>query len=85
LAKDDGVEVTRWTDEQLTRDEMAVQFARAFTSHGWSRSASDAVAQRTTLANVSHLGLVLDKDRFREFVIPCGARPAGTYPLAAIR
>ena len=34
------------------------------------------MAQRTTLANVSHLGLVLDKDRFREFVIPCGARPA---------
>jgi len=65
FAEDDGVEVRRWTDEQLARDVMVAQFARAFTSKGWTRSASDIVAQRTTLANVGRLEVVLDKDRFR--------------------
>jgi hypothetical protein len=58
-------EVRRWTDELLDRDEMVVQLARAFTSHGWSHSVSDIVAQRTTLANVGHLEGIVDKDRFR--------------------
>ncbi len=65
FAEDSGVEVRRWTDEQLASDEMVVQFARAFTSHGWSQSVSDVVAQRTTLANVGHLEAIIDKDRFR--------------------
>src|SRR5580700_3029400 len=65
FAKNDSVEVKKWTDELLARDEIVVQFARAFTSHGWSQSASDVVAQRTALANVGHLGGILDKDRFR--------------------
>lgn len=63
--EDGGDEVTRWTDGQLGRNEMVVQFARAFTSHGWSQSASDLVAQRTTLANVGHLEKIIDKDQLR--------------------
>jgi hypothetical protein len=45
---------------------MVVQFARAFTSHGWRQSVSNVVAQRTTLANVGHhLEEIIDRDRFR--------------------
>ena len=62
---EDCAEVRQWTDELLASDEMVVLFAKAFTSYGWSQSASDTVAQRTTLANVGHLNGILDKDRFR--------------------
>jgi predicted KAP-like P-loop ATPase len=65
LADDDGVEVKRWTDGQLEQDGMIVKFAKALTSHGWSQSVSDTVAQRTTLANISGLEVIMDKDRLR--------------------
>ena len=65
FAEDDGAEVREWGDRQLDRNEMVVKLAKAFTSHGWIHSGSDAVAQQTTLANVENLELVLDKGRFR--------------------
>jgi predicted KAP-like P-loop ATPase len=65
LAEDDGAEVRRWTDAQLADDAMIVKFAQALTSHGWSQSVGDTVAQRTTLANISSLELIMDKDRLR--------------------
>lgn len=65
LAEDDGAEVKRWTDAQLSQDDMIVRFANALTSHGWSQSVSDAVAQRTTLANIPGLEAIMDKDRLR--------------------
>ncbi|MGH6848374.1 MAG: hypothetical protein ACREC0_13345 [Methylocella sp.] len=37
FADDDGVEVKRWTGEQLASDEMAVRFAEAFTSYSWGQ------------------------------------------------
>jgi hypothetical protein len=64
FAENEGVEVIRWTGEQLARDEMIVQFARGFTSHGWSQSAGDTVAQRTTRANVEHLEGITMKTAF---------------------
>jgi predicted KAP-like P-loop ATPase len=66
FSEDGSAEVKRWTDVQLAQDKMVVQFARAFTSHGWSQSAGNVVAQRTTLANVgNHLEEIIDRDRFR--------------------
>lgn len=65
FAEDDGSEVRLWTDEQLSLDDAVVRFAKAFTSHGWSQSGSDVVAQQTTLANVEGLETLLDKVRFR--------------------
>lgn len=79
LVGDDGVEVKRWTNDQLARDEMVVQFAHAFTSHGWSQSMSDTVARRTTLANVGQLELIIDKDRLRARIEKLAA--SGTLPL----
>jgi predicted KAP-like P-loop ATPase len=65
FSDDSGAEVRGWTDEQLARDEMVVRFARAFTSHGWSHSASDVVAQRTTRVEVRSLNDLVDKEKFR--------------------
>jgi predicted KAP-like P-loop ATPase len=84
FAEDDGAEVKRWTDEQLARDDLIVEFARAFTSHGWSQSASDSVVQRTTLANVGHLEKIMDKARFRARVEDLAARGQLQTEAAAI-
>lgn len=74
FAEDSGAEVMRWTDKQLARDEMVVQLARAFTSHGWSHSATDMVAQRKMLANVGRLEGIIDKDLFRARVEELAAK-----------
>jgi hypothetical protein len=64
MAKDDGKEVHRWTKAQLKQDSQVVSFAQAFTSHGWSQSVADRVAQRTTMANVSGIEKLLDAEVF---------------------
>jgi predicted KAP-like P-loop ATPase len=65
LAKDDGKEVNRWTKARLARNDQVVLFAIAFTSHGWSQSVADRVAQRTTLVNVVGIEKILDVKLFR--------------------
>lgn len=65
VARDGGAEVRRWSDAQLHDDGMIVRFASALTSHGWMHTGDDAVSQRTTLANIEGLELVIDKDRLR--------------------
>lgn len=65
MAKDDGKEVHRWTKGQLKQDSLVVSFAQAFTSHGWSQSVADRVAQRTTTANISGIEKILDAELFR--------------------
>ena len=65
FAAGNGADVREWSDRQLASNEMVVKFAKAFTSYGWLHSGSDVVSQRTTLANVENLELVIDKARFR--------------------
>jgi predicted KAP-like P-loop ATPase len=74
LAQDDGAEVKRWTDAQLAIDERVAKLAQALTSHGWSQTVGDAVAQRITLANISGLDLIIDKDRLRRRVEELAAK-----------
>lgn len=80
LAEDDDAEVKQWTDAQLAHDSAVIEFARALTSHGWSQTMGDAVAQRTTLANVSSLEAIMDKERLRTRIEELAAR--GNLPEA---
>lgn len=80
LAGDDGAEVKGWTDAQLFHDDMIVKFAKALTSHGWSQSVSDTVAQRTTMANIPGLEIIMDKERLRTRVEELASN--GTLPEA---
>jgi predicted KAP-like P-loop ATPase len=80
LAGNDGAEVKQWTGAQLSRDDMIVKLAKAFTSHGWSHSVSDTVAKRTTLANIPGVELIMDKDRLRARVEELASK--GTLPEA---
>jgi hypothetical protein len=83
-ARDDGAEVRRWSETQLARDEMVVAFAKAFTSHGWSQSVADTVARRTTMANVTGLEAILNKERLRARVEELAARDTLPEPDAQI-
>jgi predicted KAP-like P-loop ATPase len=65
LAGDSGAEVQGWVNAQLSNDDMIVTLAKAFTSHGWSHSIHDTVAQRTTIINVKGIEAILDKREFR--------------------
>jgi predicted KAP-like P-loop ATPase len=74
MAKDDGIEVKRWCDAQLARDDMVIAFAKAFTAHGWSQSIADTVAQRTTLASITGLESIMNKEEFRARIEELAAR-----------
>jgi hypothetical protein len=70
LARDDGVEVRKWTNVQMDDDATTATFAKAFTSYSWSQSLGidglgDAVAKRNTRANVDSLDQILDRAKLR--------------------
>jgi predicted KAP-like P-loop ATPase len=83
FAGDDGAEVKAWVNTQIDNDAMVAIFAKAFTSHGWSHSfggLGDAVAKRTTDANVELFDKILDRDELRvrvEAVVAAGVLPPG--------
>jgi predicted KAP-like P-loop ATPase len=73
LAKDDGTEVKRWTDDQLSCDKMIITFAKAFTAHSWSQAMGDVVVVRSTQAIVANLDTIMDRHRFRNRVAELAA------------
>ncbi|MGJ5040903.1 P-loop NTPase fold protein [Bradyrhizobium sp. HKCCYLRH1062] len=66
LAGDDGEEVRHWTKSKLENDRNVVAFAERFTTHGWSHSVSDRVAQRMTVVHTEGLDSIVDAQFFRE-------------------
>ena len=65
LAGDGGAEVQGWVNSQLSNDDMIITLTKAFTTHGWSHSISDTVAQRTTNINIEGIEAILNKGEFR--------------------
>ena len=84
LAGDGGVEVQQWVNSKLSDDMVIAALAKAFTSHGWSHSISDTVAQRTTNINVEGIESILDKAKFRSRIEELAASNRLTGEDAAI-
>jgi predicted KAP-like P-loop ATPase len=65
LAADDGTAVRAWTSAVLSADDGVRQFAKAFTSHGWTHGSGDIVARRTTRVSLKGMDRLIDLDLFR--------------------
>lgn len=71
FCEDDGLEVKKWTGEQLKIDESVSMFAKAFTGESWSQGMGmfgmgDRVAMRSIIASVNGLDKIMDVDQFRK-------------------
>jgi predicted KAP-like P-loop ATPase len=70
FCEDDGLEVKKWTGNQLRIDESVSMFARAFTGESWSQGMGmlgmgDRVAMRNVRASIDGLEHLIDVAEFR--------------------
>jgi predicted KAP-like P-loop ATPase len=80
---DDGAAVRVWTSTAFASDDGVVQFARVFTSYGWTQGMGfggmgDLVAKRITRVNLRGMARLMDLDAFRlrvEAVAAAGLNP----------